>query len=460
MFRFSGCYNWKKETILLQERDEKNLKFKKYPVSHLQEGMVIGRGVYEEDLTVIVAEGTVLDRQMIDSLASRDVYFVYIRQDVKVEPPAPKKKNKQAALADAVRKSVDRLNTKVKKAPLSVQNVMPAPAASDKDAALASFMQDMADSIVHQPVLKKQSFLPTAKTSVAPQNTALLESDYVRQYNDVYLNLSMFYEMTRKSGHIDAVAAKMLAEQFLPLCDNAKAIIHIYNIKTKGQYAIHHSVRVAILAGLMGHWLKMQRSERMRLIMAAFLLDIGATRLASSFLKKKGFYTKEDRALMQKHVHLGHMLVVNSPFRADPQIVGAVLQHHERNDGSGYPDGLQKEQICGFARILAILDIYDAMSSKHAYAKEHSPFDVFAELSDEFVTGRLDVGYGVPFIKNICDSLNGSWVRLTNGDKGKIVYIDESQLAAQPVVQMADGTFVDLNTLKTIRVDTLLKEQE
>ena len=436
------------------------MKLKKYPVSQLQEGMVIGRGIYEEDMTVILAEGTVLDRQMIDSLESRDVSFVHVRQDVMAAPPASKDAAVKAALAGAAPKSVDRLDARRMEPGASMLKIVPEAASPERDAALAEFMQEVADTVDTRSVIRPRSVQSMVKTGVAPQKDASLEAAYVRQYDDLYLNLSMFYEMTRTSGHIDAQAAKMLAQQVLPLCSSAKAITHIYNMETQGDYSIHHSARVAILAGLMGQWLKMQRRDQLRLVIAAVLLDIGSTRIATGFLKKAGCYTKKDRVLMQKHARLGHALVANSPFGADAQILGAILQHHERNDGSGYPEGLRKEQICDFARILAILDIYDAMASKRAYAKQRSPFDVFEILSDDIIADRLDAGYGLTFIRNICNSLNGNWVRLTNGETGKIVYIDDSRLNALPIVQTVDGAFIDLNTLRTIRVDALLTGRE
>ena len=163
---------------------------------------------------------------------------------------------------------------------------------------------------------------------------------------------------------------------------------------------------------------------------------------------------------MQKHTRLGHALVMNSAFASDAQIAGAVLQHHERNDGSGYPDAVKKEQICDFARILAILDSYDAMTSRRSYARRRSPFDVFSALSDEFVANHLDAAYGLPFIRNVSHSLNGNWVRLTNGETGKIVYIDESRLDALPIVQTMDGAFIDLNTLSSIRIESMLTSEE
>ena len=237
-------------------------------------------------------------------------------------------------------------------------------------------------------------------------------------------------------------------------------IVQIYNMETEEDYRLHHSMHIAILAGLMGQFLKLRTSERERLIMAAFLLDIGTTRIALEFLEIQGYYSDAERRLMQKHVRLGQKLLARSALGTDEQIVGAVLQHHERNDGSGYPAGLKKEQICGFARILAIVDIFDAMASNRVYKKKRSPFDVFKILADDILKGRLDTEYGVSFIRHIGQALNGCWVRLSDGGVGKIVYIDESRLDALPVVQTMEGDFLDLNTNGNIKIVSLLTSEE
>ena len=93
---------------------------------------------------------------------------------------------------------------------------------------------------------------------------------------------------------------------------------------------------------------------------------------------------------MQKHARLGYDIVSRSSLQFDKQVVEAVLQHHERNDGSGYPQKMKKDGICRFARILAILDTYDAMASRRYYAKRRSPFEAFSVISDECIAGRLD----------------------------------------------------------------------
>ena len=264
----------------------------------------------------------------------------------------------------------------------------------------------------------------------------------------------------RARGRIDAAQAQTLAQSMMALCSSAKAVTHIYNMETLGEYQLHHTMRVAILAGLMGQWLKMPVQDRQRLVLAGILIDIGYTCFAPNFLKKIARYTPEERRLMQKHARLGFDLVSRSVLQLDKQVVESVLQHHERNDGSGYPQKMKRDGICKFARILAILDTYDAMASRRFYAKRRSPFEVFAVLADEFVAGRLDTEYGVVFIRNISHTLNGNWVKLSNGTVGKIVYLDESRINALPIVQTTDGDFLDLNTMASIKVEYLLPSAE
>ena len=137
-----------------------------------------------------------------------------------------------------------------------------------------------------------------------------------------------------------------------------------------------------------------------------------------------------------------------------------VLQHHERNDGSGYPHGTKAAEINDFGRILAIADIYDAMAANRVYAKKKNPFEVFGVLSDDIMNGRLDTEYGVLFIRKICHALNGSWLKLSNGKRAKIVYIDDSRMSALPVVQTPDGEFLDLNNTSGVKITALLNSQE
>ena len=272
--------------------------------------------------------------------------------------------------------------------------------------------------------------------------------------------MKSLFEVTKAHGSIDKDSAETLAQKILPLCSGAKAVAHIHNMTPKGEYTIHHSLHVAILAGLMGKWLKMPRKDQLRLITAGSLILIGNLRIEQAMLDKEGVLTPDERKIMQEHPKFGHELIMAGGLGEDKEIAEAVLQYHERGDGSGYPRGLVKEEIGKFARILAIMDMYDAMASDRSYAKKRSPFEVFNILSDDIMNGQLDTEFGFRFIRRVCHSLNGNWVKLSNGEAGKIIYIDESRLAALPVVQTMDGEFMDLNLRTDVKVEYLLTSRE
>ena len=149
------------------------MKLKKYPVSQLQEGMVIGRGIYEEDMTVILSEGTVLDRQMISLLESRDVYFVHVRDDIAPVPLGHQVDNVKTALAD-VAAALGGSQAKSERVPLPTLNVMPEASSPDKDTALAEFMREVADTVAVKPVIRRRAARSVVQTGIAPKRTPLL----------------------------------------------------------------------------------------------------------------------------------------------------------------------------------------------------------------------------------------------------------------------------------------------
>ena len=371
---------------------------KKYAVDQLKEGMVIGQAVHKEDMSVLLGEGTALNQQMIDSLSEEKIASVEILDGGEEEAVASAPKAALEAQGEA-RKAV-------------------------------------------------------------PLKEPILDEGYVKEYAACFIELKSLFEVTKAHDSVDKGSAQTLAQNILPLCSGAKAVAHIHNMAVSGEYMLHHSLHVAILAGLMGKWLKMPQKDQLRLITAGFLINIGNVYIEQAMIEKQGVLTPDERKIMQRQPQLGHELIMAGGLGEDEGIAEAVLQYHERNDGSGYPRGLVKEEIGEFARILAIMDMYDAMASDRAYAKKRSPFDVFNIMADDIMKGQLDTDYGFRFIRRVCHDLNGSWVKLSNGEAGKIIYIDESRLAALPVVQTMDGEFMDLSLRTDVKVEYLLTSRE
>ena len=148
--------------------------------------------------------------------------------------------------------------------------------------------------------------------------------------------------------------------------------------------------------------------------------------------------------IVRRHPSYSADILTKCGLGNEADIMAGVLQHHERGDGSGYPSGLKKDMISPFGKILAFLDIYDAITSNRSYARKTSPFHAFDHLTADMMAGKLDAEYGVLFVKKICHALTGSWVRLKSGEKAKIIYIDQSRTNSLPIVETTEGKFYDL----------------
>lgn len=322
------------------------------------------------------------------------------------------------------------------------------------------------DSLLTRPVfsvyVEEQASAKSAVVGNAPIQEHLLDTPYVDGYQRIFTELDAIFHNVHKSSGVDtdAVEALVTDGKLLELCDGMKAITQIHNMPREGNYLLHHSMHVAILSGLMGHWMDMPRERIHKLVISGLLHDIGKLKISEDILDKRGRLSIGELNVVRRHAAIGYDMLRYGRFAGDREILMGVLQHHERNDGSGYPNGIKAEEISDFGRILAIMDIYDAMITNRAYAKRTSPFDVFQTLSVDIMNGKLDTEYGVLFVHKICHALNGSWVHLSNGKKAKIIYIDESRISALPIVQTASGEFIDLNMVSGIKITELLMNNE
>lgn len=218
---------------------------------------------------------------------------------------------------------------------------------------------------------------------------------------------------------------------------------------SKEDYLFCHAINVSIVARLLGKWLQLDEAVLRDLTLAGLLLDIGKIRLSPEIINKPGELNAEEMRIMQEHSALSCQLL-ESYTEVSPLVRLWIMQHHERLDGSGYPYGLQGSNITRHAQILAVADLYDAMTSRRAYREADTPFSVLYELSQEMFR-RLDPGICAVFLENLTESLIGNTVRLSNGMEGKIIFMS-SQWGVNPLIQTADGAYIDLEKDKKLQI--------
>ena len=213
-----------------------------------------------------------------------------------------------------------------------------------------------------------------------------------------------------------------------------------------------HSINVALISRAIGKWLKLPKSELNELTIAGMLHDIGKAEIPSEILNKTGKLTDEEFELIKSHALKGSKLLKKAGFNSDIQF--AALQHHERSDGSGYPRGLEADEISDFASIIAIADVYDAMTSARSYRTPKCAFQVIAAFEEDGLQ-KYNTKYILTFLERIANAYQNSKVILSDGRSGKIVYINKSRLS-RPIVQVDGDEMVDLSRETDITITSIL----
>jgi len=234
--------------------------------------------------------------------------------------------------------------------------------------------------------------------------------------------------------------------------ENRDIVNCVNDMHDSEEYLYTHSVNVALLSMLIGKWLKYDYKRIKSLVTAAFLHDIGKVKIAPEILNKPGRLTEDEYAEVKKHSTFGYKIVDQMPDMND-DILKGILMHHEREDGSGYPNGLKGQQIHPFAKIIAVADIYDAMTSNKAYRNMICPFDVIETIEKDYF-GVLDHRVVSVFLHNIASYYIGYFVKLTNGDIGEIIYINQNNVS-KPIIK-ANNQFIDLTVKKDIKIVELI----
>lgn len=213
-----------------------------------------------------------------------------------------------------------------------------------------------------------------------------------------------------------------------------------------------HCMNVALICNVMARWLRMNDDEIKTATVSGLLHDIGKTKIPDEIIKKPGKLTPEEYEIIKKHPRLGYDMLKDS--KLSPDILNAVLLHHERCDGTGYPAGLHGNLITTYARIVSIADVYDAMTSARVYRGPLCPFKTIEMFEDEGFS-KYDPRFMLNFLENVVNTYLLNTVRLSNGDTGTIVYINKEKLSS-PTVKTSSEDFLDLSKLMDIRIEDIL----
>ena len=373
---------------------------KRILTSRATQNMIVADDVYTSDDKLVIPEGTVLTEDIIDSLKEYGVFAIRIKVD---------EDGNNAAAEN--------------------EKVMPA-----GDEVLNEQRQEIKDSAEQE----HESFLKQVKESKEFEVFHSAFVDSVDNLKNVFSKVVMHNEQI----------------------DGESILSDVENVVSKGRNSIHildmlqcmrgyddvtyvHSVNVALLSNMIGRivYPDISDEELKVLTLAGLLHDIGKMMVPDNIIQKKGRLTLPEYNLVKTHVLFGNN-ILKGIDNLDPRIAEVAMRHHERCDGTGYPGGYKREQIEPFARIVAIADTYDAMTSDRAYRAAICPFDVIEMFEREGIV-KYDVEFLLPFLEKAVQAYMNTNVRLSTNQIGKVIMINKNEFS-KPVVQVGDE-FYDLS---------------
>lgn len=363
-----------------------------YPLEKVLPGMQVGKDILNDSGQVMVIAGTTLTKSVIEGLKCWDVPSVVIRTQA------------------------------------------------------VEIAEEKEEEVVDTPVV-----FPTEELHDVP---SYAQQKFYDNYDSTTATVKKAFGKMRYFKEVPIPQMKELAEkEIFPMIESIGVINHLQMVRHKNDYTFQHSINVAVICGILGKWLGYTGTELTDLVLAGLLHDVGKTQIPLEILDKPDTLSPEEMKIMQNHTLLGYKLIKDNK-ELSPQVTYAVLQHHERMDGHGYPFQVTTDQLHQYARILAIADTYDAMTSDRVYHNKMTPFAVVETMASEMYD-KLDPTICTVFLNNVRNYFIGNSVKLSDGRRAEVVYLGPF-MGTRPTVIAQDGEVIDLEKRKNIGIIELM----
>ena len=271
--------------------------------------------------------------------------------------------------------------------------------------------QDHIDRLAKMDVLELSVMSSDPNLTIAPPDDVLEESTRADAIHMVY---DTFHHL-EETGELDPAALTSTAESILTnALENRENLVQLTDIRMHDDYTFGHSVNVALLSAILGSLCDLSGSDLFTLVMGGLLHDIGKLIIPPDLLTKSEQLSSRDLYIIRMHPEAGR-IKLNTLSSPNAQMLAVIAgQHHEHIDGRGYPDHLVGDQIHRFSRIVAIADVYDALTSARAYKPAYRPHIAY-KIMTKCSPGQFDEKLLKLFFDNVAIYPVGTVLRTTMG---------------------------------------------
>lgn len=280
------------------------------------------------------------------------------------------------------------------------------------------------------------------------------EISRAKEVYDESLAFARDFMTNAREGKVDYESSgPMVREMLDSVTRNPDALVSLTKLKSFDEYTFTHCINVSVLAAAFGSYLGLSAEDLHDLSTAALFHDVGKSLIPPKILNKPGKLTDEEFMVMKKHPERSYLLL-REKKGIPKRVLRAVAEHHEKFNGAGYPRRLAGDRIHLFARIIAVADVYDALTSRRVYKAPMMPSRALTILygmrGKDFHPGKAE-----SFIKFLGIYPVGSMVRLDTGEHAIVVASNPDEPLNPTVLVAFDA---DLAPMAHRRVD--LAEQD
>lgn len=272
-------------------------------------------------------------------------------------------------------------------------------------------------------------------------------AEVLGQFKEVYFNVQ------NKQHNFDVEILRPALEGLIEIVISDNDVLGSMRIIALNEaYHFTHAVNVSMLSAMICKWTGLENDMIYLAALSGLLHDIGKTKVPQELLYKQGEINEQEYELLKMHAKLGYESLKNNSS-LPREVLASMLFHHERSDGTGYPSGLKEEQTPYLARVVAVADVFDAITSDKIYRSRVSSFKAFSIIKDESFRG-LDPKISEIFLSNIAVFFINNRVKLSDGRVGEVVYINKYALN-RPLIKVSND-FIDLSTDYSIEIDEVI----
>lgn len=224
------------------------------------------------------------------------------------------------------------------------------------------------------------------------------------------------FQSIEENGTLDTTALQRVTDSIVfDLFENRNNLVQLTDIRAHDAYTFAHSVNVAVLSAMMGMLCHMPRDEISLITLGGLLHDLGKVDVSSAILTKSRGLSDREFKIMKNHPLDGSRRILNVSDLPKKSILAAIAaQHHEHIDGSGYPNGITGNEMHHYAKITAIADVYDALTSERPYKKAYMP-NIAYNIMHNINKGQFDQDLLDTFFNNVALYPEGAVLKTTFG---------------------------------------------